>query len=365
MIKLPIKRVLLVLSALFLVINSFAQNEYGGIVKLDHTIHNFGVFLLSDGEQECQFTLENISKKPIIIHKVISSCGCSEAEWTKNPIMPGKKGVIDVVFKNDLGPYPFDKAITVYVSGLSKPIVLRIRGIVQQTPKSLEETYTFHIGNLGMTHNTLNLGQIDQGLARSEEIEVANISNKSINVEFTNLSEGLILSPNKFDIAPKSTIKLRYSIDTKQSSEKKWGKTLFSASVKVDSKLQKEKITVEALIKENFSDYTKEQRRIGALPYLESSSHNIGNVAAGSVHELNFEIKNSGRSELIIYKLDSSEEGVEFEYPNNIAPNEKNEIKVKIDTTGKTGELMYILTIICNSPIRPLVNIFITGNIVE
>lgn len=358
------KRAILSISIFLLImIHLCAQNEFSGVVKFDKTIYDFGDFKISDGEKRCTFTFTNISNKPIVVHRVISSCGCTEPVWTKSPVRPGEKGTIDITFKNDQGPYPFDKAITTYISDVDKPIILRVKGIVHEKKMSLEELFEIKIGSFAIREEVINLGQIDQGLSRNESVEVANISNYPISVEFTELSEGLKLSLSENPIPSKSKALLTIVIDTKKTGDKLWGKNIFSSSVSANGKLQKGKIQVATLIKENFSDYSEQQRKSGALPQFETSSQSMGTCKKGSVKELSFSYKNIGKEALVFYKVESSEAGCTFEFPQVIDPGKEGVLKVSVDTSDAEGEILYILTVITNAPVRPILNLFITGNI--
>ena len=117
------------------------NNTFGGIVQLDKTVHDFGDILVSDGPVTAVFTVKNVSEKAILIYNVVSSCGCTNVEWTKKPINPGGTGTIKVTFKNDEKGYPFDKTLTAYFSGLKQPVVLRLRGVSHDKKLSLEELY--------------------------------------------------------------------------------------------------------------------------------------------------------------------------------------------------------------------------------
>lgn len=358
------KKTFLLIFILFLAGTSvFAQNEFGGVVRFDKTIYDFGDFKISDGEKQCTFNFTNISSNPIVIHRVISSCGCTEPVWTKSPVRPGEAGKIDVTFKNDQGPYPFDKSITVYVSDLDKPVILRIKGVVLEKKKSLNELFEYKIGSFALREETFNIGQIEQGLVRNESVEVANISGAPISVEFSKLSRGLKLSLSQNPIPAKSKATLTIVIDTKLTGEVLWGKNIFSSAVSVNGKSQKGEIKVAALIKENFSGLTENQKKVGALPQFNTSSLSFGTCKKGDVKELSFNCQNIGKEALRIYKVESSEAGCTFTFPYSIAAGEKGDLKVRIDTKGTEGEILHIITVITNAPVRPIVNLFITGNI--
>lgn len=342
---------------------SFAQNEFGGVIKFDKTVHDFGDILISDGEQKCKFTFTNISDKPMVIHRVISSCGCTEPTWEKRPLRPGEKGTIDITFKNDQGPYPFDKGITVYVSDVNKPVVLRIRGVAHNKKLSLEEMYPERFGAVGLRSKVLSLGQIEQGLSRNESVELANLSNKGVTVTFSELTPGLSLTPAKVTIPAKGKVELTYVVDTKKTKGQCWGKTQFKAKVLVNGKVQNGYLEVESLIKENFSAYSESELKVAALPRFVTSSRSFGKCNSGDIKKMSFAFTNLGKQAMKIYKVESSEEGCTFTYPEEVAPSAKGTIEVTVDTSKAKGEVLYVISVITNSPTRPIINLFITGEI--
>ncbi len=358
--------ILLIVCALHLSTFLQAQNAFAGIIEFDKTVHDFGDLMISDGKQHCSFSFKNISNEPIVVHDVITSCGCTDPQWTRQPILPGKQGKIDVTFNNDLGPYPFDKSLTVYVSNVNKPLILRIRGNVHEKPRSLEELFPVRIGHLGLREMPLNLGQIEQGLSRTETVEIANLSHKALRIEFLEITPGLILRLADNPIPARGKTSLTYSIDTKKSKEEVWGKNTFSASVSTNGTRQKQTLNVEALIKENFSTYNEQQRRNGALPQFKTSTAAFERTKAGKDITVTYTCKNGGKDKLILYKIDGSIPGIRFEYPKEIAPGESATIRAtfraEIQNDVPAGEeALIILTVITNSPVRPILSLFITG----
>ena len=77
-----------------------------GNVEFDKTIHDFGDVMINDGPLSCTFNIKNISKQPMAIYNVVSSCGCTNVHWTREPIQAGGKGKISATYSNDEGPYP-------------------------------------------------------------------------------------------------------------------------------------------------------------------------------------------------------------------------------------------------------------------
>ena len=107
-----------------------AQTTFGGRARFAQTACDLGTFSESDGPQTCRFTVVNVGKTPLTILSAISSCGCTGVRWSREDLAPGTEGWIEATYKNDEGPYPFDKTVTVYLSGIRKPVILHLRGNV-------------------------------------------------------------------------------------------------------------------------------------------------------------------------------------------------------------------------------------------
>lgn len=348
-----------ILSLFFMPQSLAAQNIFEDKVSFDRTVHDFGDVMLSDGPMSCTFTMKNISGSPVAIYRVLTSCGCTEPSWTEAPIRPGETGTVSVVFSNDQGPYPFDKTVTVYVSGLSKPVLLKVRGVVHEKAKSLSELFPVSCGPLGFRERTISLGQLDQGSVRSVELEVANTSGRDVAVEFADVTPGLSVSMPSSVIPAKSKARITCVVDTRLTDGQKWGKTPFTFSIVAGGRKYPGAVTVEALVKENFSGLTEAQRRAGALPQFEASSLELGVVDRGRVLGGSFAFKNIGRETFRIYKADASEPGLSVQLPEAVPNGEKGVIEVNVDTSGQSGEVLNILTLITNSPTRPIINLFV------
>ena len=126
------------------------QEKIGENLEFDKTVHNFGDILVDSGPVSCTFNLTNKGSKPAVIYNVISSCGCTDVEWTKEPIKSGETGKISVTYSNDEGPYPFDKSLTLYLSDVKKPVILKLRGVSLDRIRPLEELYPVNFGSFAL-----------------------------------------------------------------------------------------------------------------------------------------------------------------------------------------------------------------------
>jgi hypothetical protein len=78
---------------------------------------------------KCEFKFTNTMKKPLVIHNVKPSCGCTKAYWPKEPIQPGKSGVIKLDYNTKI-PGTFNKTITVSSNAKNSTVIIHIKGNV-------------------------------------------------------------------------------------------------------------------------------------------------------------------------------------------------------------------------------------------
>lgn len=96
--------------------------------KFDKEIINYGkINQNSNGVRVFEFT--NIGKSPLIIDKIITSCGCTVPKKPEDPIMPGQRGKIEVKYdtKRTGG---FSKAITIFSNAKNARKQVKIKGYV-------------------------------------------------------------------------------------------------------------------------------------------------------------------------------------------------------------------------------------------
>ena len=199
---------------LFLITSSvlFAQEELGNGLVLDKKTHDFGDILIANGPVSCTFTIQNKGSKAAVIYNVVTSCGCTDVKWTREPIRPGGKGTISITYSNDEGPYPFDKSLTVYVSDVKKPVILRVRGTSHEKKKTLEELYPTRFGSLGMKETYIKCGNLEQGGVKSDVVNVANLSNQPLKVDFANVTSNLKINITPNPIPARSNAEMEFSV---------------------------------------------------------------------------------------------------------------------------------------------------------
>jgi len=115
-----------------------AADKNKGQFKFEKELHDFGNVI--EGEMATyEFSFTNTGKEPIIISNVAASCGCTTPSWTREPVMPGKKGSIKAVYNSQNRPGPFNKQITITSNAATPTKVLTIKGNVDRQPAGVPE----------------------------------------------------------------------------------------------------------------------------------------------------------------------------------------------------------------------------------
>ena len=118
---------------LLISVNSFSQKKEknNSEMTFKKSFHDFNtVWYKSDASYE--FIYKNTGKKPLIITKVKSSCGCTVSTWEKEPVKKSKTGIIKVKYDSyRIGQ--FQKTVTVYSNAKNSPVTLIISGEVKVT----------------------------------------------------------------------------------------------------------------------------------------------------------------------------------------------------------------------------------------
>lgn len=124
------RKISLLLIAMVVSLTCLMAQNGGGAAKFVSLSHDFGKVAEEVGSVTCEFQFTNTGSKPLIIQDIRTSCGCTTPSYTKDPILPGKKGSIKVTYSTTGRIGSFDKRITVFTNEPDNVYTLSIKGEV-------------------------------------------------------------------------------------------------------------------------------------------------------------------------------------------------------------------------------------------
>jgi hypothetical protein len=362
-----LKHTILILAGMaILSMSCFAREKIGSQLEIDKTVHNFGDIIHKSGPVSCSFIVTNTGSQPAVIYNVVSTCGCTNVEWTREPIRPGQTGKISVTYSNDEGAYPFDKTLTTYISDSQKPVLLKVRGVSIEKSKPLDELYPVQFGPFALKESINKCGNMEQGGQKSEAVMVANLSSRPIKVGFTDTDPNLKVAVSPNPIPAGSTAEMTYTIT---ADRKIWGKHTYYTGLLIDGNRAKsnekgDKIGFWAFTKENFSSLTQEQKAAGPRPAFKESTYSFGKISQGQTVHASYTFKNEGKEPFCVYKVNSDATCWSHSTIPAAEPGEEVTFRIHLNTSSlPKGEHLTIVTLTTNSPLRPIVNLFIAGYI--
>jgi hypothetical protein len=101
----------------------------GSEIEFDKVAFDYGTLGIGD-VKTCIFTYNNVGNRPLVLYDVIVSCDCTEVEWQREPVMPGKTATIKAVYTAKTEGL-ISKQITVQSNAQTDRIKLQLKGYVK------------------------------------------------------------------------------------------------------------------------------------------------------------------------------------------------------------------------------------------
>lgn len=124
------KRILLgVLASILSVAVAGAQSPAGPHLQFDHPSFHFGDVPRKGGDLVHEFRFVNDGTKPLVILRVITSCSCLKATFSKRPVAPADSGVVRIIYQPlKSEPGTFNKVIQIYSNSVDGRDVVTVQG---------------------------------------------------------------------------------------------------------------------------------------------------------------------------------------------------------------------------------------------
>lgn len=354
------KHLYYILALLLVVCSSpvVAQRDGGSALRFVSDTADYGYIDEEGGEVVCSFEAVNEGDAPVEVINIVTTCGCTTAQWRRGSIEPDSLFRFEVRYNPMNRPGRIDRTIFVHTSDAAEPTRLRITGYVNARPLSVEEQYPFDMGcgvRVDVTFRAL--GYVEQGKSVEQYISYINTSQRSVKLALCSVRSSGMLTldmPSKVAAGEKGRIVLRYTLD---DSSGVYGTLNDVYEVLVDGHKSQYDISAHAIAVDNFdmvddilapkADISKKIIKFGDVKRDE-----------GILVE-SFEVHNSGGSPLIVRQVESSDASIEVASngDDTIAPNATATYYVKLNTAAISdydNPLVARVYLITNDPMRPM-----------
>ncbi len=111
----------------------------GPQITFEETEYNFGDINQGD-KVEHTFVFKNNGSSPLILSNVMTTCGCTAPNWSREPIAPGATSEIHVVFNSSGKMGAQNKVITVMSNAVNDNEKVRLVGNILPAKKEDNDT---------------------------------------------------------------------------------------------------------------------------------------------------------------------------------------------------------------------------------
>lgn len=350
--------------AVFFSFSAFSQKT--AQIEFDTLNHNFGKIKEEGGDAICTFYFTNTGNDTLKLLNVKPGCGCTSADWTKTPVLPGGRGYIKAGYNPKGRVGPFNKSIMVTSNAAEKPnVTLIISGEVLAKPKTTIDYYPVNSGNLHFNTNHISFGDTKSTEIKADSLKLYNTWNKPITMSFNSIPAFVKIQPELLTIEPgKETYFLfTYNASKKNDVGLVYDYIIMSTN---DSIEQEKKITVSANIIEDFSQLTPKQLKKAPKIVFDTLVFNFDTVTAGEIVKCSFPFINAGKSNLIIRKTKASSACTVTTLDKTIVKKDgKGKIDIEFNTSGKRNDQAKTTTVLTNDPRNSKIILTVKGYVQE
>ncbi len=350
---------------LFIGVN-FANAQNSPRLKFEEETFDFGKIKEEDGPVEHKFVFTNTGNVPLTIAGVRSSCGCTTPSWTKEPVLPGKKGFIIAKYNPRNRPGSFRKSLTITSNAEPQTKAIYISGMVEPKQKTPADEYQHKIGDLRLRYLSLNMGKITTEKPFSRSFDIYNDGDKDISfTDQMELPEHIKISVQPTVLAPKSVGKIIVTYDAKARND--FGFLTDPVMIKTtEDKDAEKRLRVVATIEEYFPPMTPEQLKNAPKLKFSSNLHDFGNIQKGQQLSTEFSFTNTGKEKLNIRKIKTNCDCVVTDLDkDSYKSGASGTIKVTFNSTNRRGNQQKSIIIFSNDPSAPTQRLIIKAKINE
>ncbi|MDR2231755.1 MAG: DUF1573 domain-containing protein [Tannerella sp.] len=348
----------LFLSQSVMVLSQEETEKQYPVFSCDEMVHDFGKIRELEGFAVHEFVIKNTGKVPLIINRVMTSCGCAQPEWSHKPIEPGEEGFVIISYDMTNRPGPFEKRITVFTNERLFRQSLTIKGEVIPRPERLNVLFHDTIGSVQMEQVDFEFGNVRPHQTQKTEIWIQNFSKEQLKLSVTNdLKYVNVIVPERLD--SDFPEKMIVEVDASKVDSTMRGRKLGAILWKTEDP-KGEVITQSIPVNVNFIDdftfMTPDERANAPVIKFSATSLDYGKLNKKRVAK-ELVIMNTGKSALKLHSvMIENPEVVQFKglKKNILQPNESQKLKIYVNPKDVQGNFRTDLCVVSNDPRKPV-----------
>lgn len=349
------KRYLFALVALCATITLSAQRQQTTSALLfEESVWDFGRFDEAGGSVSHTFKFKNTSTTPVVIERVVTSCGCTTPEYSRQPVRPGQESQITITYDPDGRPGRFSRDVNIITGGGKSRNTITIKGVVNPRPRTIADDYAYDFGH-GLRGSTSHkgFGYVAQGTAKSVVVDIANESESAIVLGYSWEAQSGLLSvvlPERLEAQERAQMTLTYDL----TAQEHYGELSDRLRLTVNGKSSIIALSASGTGIDKFPDSI---RGVDVASFgLSPAFYNFGRVSRDMELTATITIVNQGDADLIIRSVEPRKHISTDLKEGTVVPargEHKFQVRLVLDENDG-GDVFGTLTIVANDPERPM-----------
>lgn len=351
---------------------SFCMMNAQPEIKFDSQTYDFGKIKEEGGKVTGRFEFTNVGNEDLILVNVKPGCGCTAANYSKEPIAPGKKGYIEATYNPYNRPGAFNKNIRVttneprFEQENAVPHMIFIKGeVLKRPPTQFEQAYYTNGNGMArvkvgsVTHNMLNTEVV------RDTFKVRNFWDKPVSFKLEQKQDFVTEVSRSFgeSLQPgqEGFIILQYDAGKRNSFGQMKDMVVFLTN---DSIEPRKSIHYAVNIKEDFSKLTDKELKMAPAAVYSTISYAFGDVQKNTQSVAKITIKNTGRSPLLIRQVVANSGYFKASSDVREVPvNGTATVTVTFKASNRPGMQKATIEVVTNDPANPVQVIDVNANI--
>ncbi len=180
-------------------------NHADAEVSFSSMDYDFGVIHEEEGPVTGRVTMVNLGPGPTYIRNVRTTCGCTGASFAEGMIEEGDSTVVSFTYDPDRRPGNFDKHVKVFVGQDNKMHVIRIKGKVMASRRTIAANFPDSIGDLHMSTKVIDGGELVSGESRNYFVTLYNPLDHPVRPTVNSDSEAITMAIEPAVLEPGAT----------------------------------------------------------------------------------------------------------------------------------------------------------------
>jgi archaellum component FlaG (FlaF/FlaG flagellin family) len=340
------------------------------VFTVDNPVFDFGIINEEDGDAIHVFRVRNTGNAPLVISHVQSSCGCTEPEWTKDPIQPGRIGDVVITYAAKNRPGPFSKSLTVYTNEKKFRQRLTVKGDVVPKQSNLKIVLSDTIGIVQIERKVFTFYTLNPNQDVTQNVWIKNYTDEDATLSIENIPPYLTVEAPE-QLKSGKVERLRITANGKQTRMR--GRIIHHLEWKTVTASGKTSVKILPVIVnfiDDFSKMTPTEKQNGAAIQIPQAALDFGKVKksrrflgiGGSKKvSLQFTVSNTGKSPLTLHSVSCDNPLLHVDMDKKtLQPEESATLTVSLnpgDMRTDFGEDIIIVSNDSKAPVREI-NVF-------